>query len=679
MRHLASNWMMHPWRGRAALLVLAACIWLSWMFAASSSLAQLDERSTDFIWRMASSSTPERRVILVDIDDTSLNRLGAWPWSGELMAELTRKLDEQGAGLKLFDIVFPAARAGSDVFSNALSARDATSPSILAQVFALRHESQLQSGTLAGALPGTGCQAPAVPAQGFIGNVKGLHGRAGHITPALDIDGAVRRLPGFVCLGDRTYPSLVLAGLAALSPTGLNGQPLPSAALVAVQANRPWDAAWELTLPGLGIHVPMDAQGQIRVPYRISREAMASVSASDVLNGTVPAGMLQGAIVIIGASAFGLADVVPTALGGAVSGAEVHAQLFAAALDDAIPYTPKGAPWLQFAFGVIAVTALLKLAGHGGLRQYRAVVLLPVAAFALASLAFALHALLVVSSGLFIGWATPALAVALSGLALAVAEHARSLAEKNLVFRNLSSYVSSPVAEQIALTEPSGDIVANRGNVTVLVADLQNFSRYCEARSPEDAARVLHRFFGTAETVIGSHGGVVREMVGDKLLAVFNGPLPCADHPVKALAAARELWLQCTEELPNTFGTGLEPLSVCVGIESGMALVGSFGPARRRVHAVLGKPVTVAVGLRDMTADLAYPVLIGQETAESLLLSAEPAVQFDLAVKSLGSFLLPGLQRSCKVFTLAMLLQPGGPAERSNLLYLHQLQKKSTA
>ena len=190
---------------------------------------------------------------------------------------------------------------------------------------------------------------------------------------------------------------------------------------------------------------------------------------------------------------------------------------------------------------------------------------------------------------------------------------------------------------------------------------------------------MLHRFFGTSETVIGEHGGVVREMLGDKLLAVFNGPLPCEDHSAKALAAGRELWSRCTEELPNTTGTGLEPLSVCIGIESGMALVGSFGPARRRVHAVFGRPVTVAVGLRDMTADLAYPVLIGQEAAERLASSAKSAEQLDLAVKSLGSFLLPGLQRSCKVFTLRTLLQPGGPAEQSNLRYLHQLQKNSAA
>ncbi len=670
---------MHPWRGRAAVLLLAACVWLAWMLGASGSLAQLDERSTDVIWRWTASAPPERRVILVDIDDRSLNHMGAWPWSRELMAELTRKLDDQGASVKLFDIVFPESRVGSEQLSRALRARDADAPSILAQVFALRNESHLQSGILTGAVPGVGCQAPAVAAQGYIGNVEGLHSRAGHITPVLDADGAVRRVPAFVCFGERTYPNLVLAGLAALAAPTTQSQIPASAPLLPVPGTQPWQAAWQLAMPGMGSQIPMDAQGHIRVPYRVSREAMTAVSAADVLQGKVPTGMLQGAVVIVGASAFGLADIVPTALGGGVSGAEVHAQLFAAALDDAIPYTPQGANWLQLAFAAIAILVLLKLAGYGGLRQYRAVVLLPLLAVAMAFLAFALHAALVINAGLFIGWASPALAVALCGLGLALAEHARSLAEKNIVYRNLSSYVSGPVAEQIALTEPSGNIEANRDDVTVLVADLQNFSRYCEARSPEDAARVLHRFFGSAETVIGAHGGVVREMLGDKLLAVFNGPLPCKDHAAKALAAGRELWSRCTEELPNTTGTGLEPLSVCIGIESGMALVGSFGPARRRVHAVLGKPVTVAVGLRDMTADLAYPVLIGQEAAERLIRSTESAEQFDLAVKSLGSFLLPGLQRSCKVFTLRTLLQPGGPAEQSNLIYLHQLQKNSAA
>lgn len=659
-------------------LMLAALAWLAWVALAPDSLTQLDERSTDLVWRLTASDTPERRVVVVDIDDASLARIGPWPWPRETMTELTQKLDAQGVGLKLFDIVFPDTRSGGAGLSRALAARDAEAPSVLAQVFALRNESQLRSGALAGAVSGAGCQAPAMPAQGYLANTPGLHFRAGHITPILDADGAVRRLPGFVCFEDRVYPSLALAGLAALaSPAAAAGPATQPRPLLPVAGAGPWQAEWQLQLPGVTASpIAMDAQGRIRVPYAISRKALTSVSAHEVLQGKLPAGLLQGAWVIVGASAFGLSDAVPTALGGAVSGAEVHAQLLAAALDGNVPYTPLAANWLQLAFVLLAGGALLWLASGRPLRERRAVVLLPVLAASLVVLGFALHTAALLQAGWFVGWAGAGLAVGLVGVFLALGDHAASLAEKGLLYRNLSSYVTAPVAEQIALTELSGDIEASRNDVTVLAADLQNFSRYCEARSPEDAARVLHHFFSTAEAVIQAHGGVVEQMVGDNLLAVFNATLPCQDHPVAALTAARELWLRCSEALPNTSGLGLEPLSISIGLESGSALVGSFGPARRRVHTVLGQTVTIALRLQALTADLAYPVLVGPGAAERI---GPLFAQASLALKPLGSFLLPGLQQACKVFTLRTLLQPGSAAEQSTLHYLHQQQKNSQA
>ena len=115
-------------------------------------------------------------------------------------------------------------------------------------------------------------------------------------------------------------------------------------------------------------------------------------------------------------------------------------------------------------------------------------------------------------------------------------------------------------------------------------------------------------------------------------------------------------------------------MSVSIGLETGTALVGSFGPARRRVHTVLGQTVTIAVRLQALTADLAYPILVGPGAAERAgPLFAQP----HLGLKSLGSFLLPGLQQGCKVFTLRTLLQPGSAAEQSTLHYLHQQQQNS--
>lgn len=664
MRGLSALWFKRPWLARCVALVLAALLFAALLPWVAPGLRQLEEQSSDRVWRITASTQPERRVVLVDIDDASLAEIGPWPWSRQTIAELTQKLDAQGVGLKLFDVVFPDERPGSAQLSRALAARSSESPSVLSQVFALRNESHLRSGELGGALPGIGCQAPAVPAQGYVANTPGLHALAGHITPTLDPDGAVRRMAALACMDERSYPALALAGVAALGGSGVPMRMQPGQGL--------WGPAWTIELPSLpGLKVGVDAQGQIRVPYGVARSAMVSVSAVDVLRGKVEPGLLNGAWVVVGASAFGLADVVPTALGGAVSGAEVHLQLLVGLLDAAVPFTPRAAPWLQGIYTALAVLGMLALAGGAPLQRRQRVLLLPLAAACAAVMAYGLHAWVLVAQGAFVGWTDAALAIVLAGALLAFGEQARSLAEKKRIYQNLASYVSAPVAQQIALSEPSGEIQARRCEVTVLSADLQNFSRYCEACEPEDAAQVLHQFFTTASAIVEAHGGMVEEMVGDSLLAVFNGERPCADHALAALAAARELWQRCTEQLPNTQGLGLEPLGLGVGLESGAVMIGSFGPAGRRVHTVLGQTVTIALRLRALTPDLAYPLLMGQGLAQRLGVQDESE---HLAIKPLGSFLLQGLLRPGHVYTLRHLLQPGGAAEQRTLLYLHRQQ-----
>ncbi|MBG9389786.1 CHASE2 domain-containing protein [Caenimonas aquaedulcis] len=664
--------LLHPWRTRMLAVAIAVIGWLAIALLAPVPLHQADERATDLIWQLSGDTQQERRVVVVDIDDASLQRIGAWPWSRQTQARLVTALREQGATLQLYDIVFPDARQGTDELAAAIAASDSTSPAVLAQVFSLNRESRQTVGELAGALPGDACMPSASPATGFVANVAGLGTRAGHITPRLDPDGSVRRVPALVCYGQRNYPALALAGLAAFDTSG-------KVPMRIEPGTRPWDPAWTLTMSAMpDIKAPLDANGDLRVPYRKARNAIVSVSAADVLEGKLGAtNPLRGAWALVGASAFGLGDTVPTALGGAVSGVEVHAQLLSGLLDGAVPATPRAVHWIESGWFVVGLLVLLALSATRSLpatdpqrrRPGVRVLWVPLAAVGLGVLGFILHAAALLGAGWWLGWAHASLAIVLVGLCLGFAEHARSLAEKGLLFRNLSSYLPAAVAERIALAEPTGEIEADRRDLTVVVADVRNFSAYCEARSPEDAARVLHRFYTTASAIVQAHGGAVEEMVGDSLIAVFNGSQPCVDHPMHALSAAREIWQRCSEELPNVPPQGLEPLGLGVGVESGTALLGSFGPAGRRVHAVLGQTITIAIRLQDMTAELAYPVLVGPQAAERI---GVPFERSDLALKPLGSFLLPGLRHSTKVFTLRTLMQPGGDAEQQSLRYLQQ-------
>jgi adenylate cyclase len=191
--------LLRPWRLRALVLALAALVWavLAWIW--QPSLQHVNERATDSVWQALADKQPESRVVVVDIDDASLQRIGAWPWPRATQARLAEALKAQGASLQLYDIVFADERAGSDQLARAFADIDSTSPVVLAQVFAINHESAQSSGQLVGALPGTACLPPATPSQGFVANTPGLHQRAGHITPRLDADGAVRRIPALIC------------------------------------------------------------------------------------------------------------------------------------------------------------------------------------------------------------------------------------------------------------------------------------------------------------------------------------------------------------------------------------------------------------------------------------------------------------------------------------------------
>lgn len=635
---------------------LALSLMLSWL--AQGALERINERSTDLIWASNTHGEVEQRLVVIDIDDESLADLGPWPWSPSIMARLVDQLRAQGASMLLFDVVFPQWREGSARFTAALAASDDTAPAVLGQLFALRGESRLHMGEPVGALPGQGCHPANLSAQGTIANYKSLHSRAGHITPIIDADGTVRRVPALVCYQGAQYPAL------AMTPFSVAEAPIIKA------GQSPWQSAWQIHWPRSGWQpVGMDAQGQVRVPYTHSRRSQTAISAADVLRGRVPQGLLDGKWVLVGASAFGLSDSIPTALDPAVSGVEVHAQLVRGILDGTVPYMPIAAPWLQGAFVLAGALLLYGLASAPPLSSKRRVVLVPLAGMALALLAYTCHAVALLQWQWYLGWAVPAFLLLVVGGTLGVAEHAASLHVKGRLLGNLSSYIPQSVAQIIALNKPSDDIQAQRADVTVLAADVRNFSAYCEARSPEDTARVLHRFYKTANQIIARHGGVVEEMVGDSLLAVFNGPQPCADHSHHALCAALEIWARCGEELPNTSGRGLEPLAIGVGIESGTALVGSFGDADRRVHTVLGQTVTLALRLCDMTADLSYPVLVGQGAARHLTPQLD---QPETILKPLGSFLLPGLRQGTKIYTPKQILEPNSIAEQENLQYIRQ-------
>jgi adenylate cyclase len=628
-----------------AVVIMAA---LSSLFA--PQLQQWEERLASRTWALSDSSATERRVVVVDIDEKSTQALGAWPWPRDRMAQLLNGLDAYGVNLKVVDVLFDGEQnpAQDAKLVEALQANK--TPTVISQLFALSPEAQVKSGQLAGAMDlgvasnassNTACPASSTQAFGFMAAAPIFAQSTqavGHITPVVDPDGNIRRVPAVVCYEGKAYPALAVAALSAAT----GAQPIIKATPGFMQSGQVLDVG--------GLQIPVDDKGQLRVSYQMPRSGFVSVSAVDVIQGKVPANMLKGTWALVGSTAFGGGDAVPTPQGGAVGGVEVHAQILSAALDGRTPYSPAWAPLWPLATGALALLFLifsLKASGP------KAAVVVPAVALASGAVIFGVHATLLLGFHQWLGWGQPSLFVALAASLLTAAEMLRVRAERESLYQNLSSYLPEGAARRVAFQEPTAQVVAETREATVMMVDLRNFSAYCEERTPEDAATVLHIFYTTVEKIVTEHGGVVEQMVGDGLTAVWNGSNPCDQHALQALKAAKVIWQEGVAQLPKVASRKTPPLDIGIGIESGPVMVGSFGPARRRVHTVMGEAVSVAARLEKLTAELGYPVLVGPKALAQC--ANAPEAQ---DTQKLGDFLLSGMRAPRTVYALNVPIDP---------------------
>ena len=613
------------WGGFVPAALVAAALWWGVGLVFAPTLQTLEERSGDWAWRIGASTARETRIILVDIDEASLQQLGPWPWPRQRLAELSDKLAAEGASLQVLDIILPSASSADAGLLASLKKNHA----VLAQTFALEPHTQASSGHPAAPLAWAACPANLPVAQGYVANDIGFASLPmGHITPHFEPDGSVRRQPALICHNGKVYPALFIAALVQALATQVT--PL--------QAGSGWlDPTWRLGSPSLDKGgLPLDPQGRVRVPWTLHPDAFVSFSAADVLAGRTPQHLLQNAWVIIGSTALGLNDRAATPFSGNSAGLLVHAQLLRGALEGTLPSQPRLAP--QLTMLVVALVSLL-LVALGRLRR-KPVFITVVAGVLLALALWLLKAWLLIRFSMWFEWVEPALYVLLLALCLGLFEYARERLERDRLFKHLASYLPLPVAAALTQQDPSDAIDAKRRSITVLFADIRNFSIYCETRPPEEATAVLHAFFSMVTRLVELNGGVVESFQGDAVLAAW-GSESDTSQPYLALTTAVAIFRESLKLLPRPQPDELAPLALGIGLETGLATVGSFGLARRRTHLAIGHPVTMAQRLQEMTIELAHPILLGEGIAASI---------GSHRLVSQGVFLLEGLKTPSHIY-----------------------------
>lgn len=619
-----------PGRGRLLMLAVAAVLTTALMLVFSSGLNTLEERLGAQGWLLSPEQRVEERITIVAIDEQSLAEVGAWPWPRSEMARLVSALNDYGVQLQLHDISYPEPREGDDAL---IAALQASRGAVIAQVPVIGSSQQVQTGQMGSALSGVSCDAGA-QASSYVAPHAGFDGIAkGHIAPLVASDGTIRKVPAVVCVDGQVYPALVISALLqALNSDSWNAS---------IEPGRGWfSPEQQLRLEAYpGLSIPLDNQGNLRISYRELPQNYQAVSAADVMAGRVDADMLQNAWVLIGGTAFGMGDIVPTPYHGATPGVELQARLLGSLLDTTMPYTPRGAEWLLLIMAAVFAAGLYALAGA---RERLAAYALPIAGLALPLLALGLHWQLLLSQQIWLGWLAPSIYALCAASLLLLLEQSRLRAERSRVFGNLNSYLPSDVAREIAYALPSSSINARRCDVTLLSADLRNFSAFGEARPPEESAALLHFFFVRATEIVERHGGRIQEFMGDAVLAVWDSQGQQAAR--SSLLAAQEILDAIQRDLPQQPPAGLEPLALGIGIEQGPVLMGSIGPAQRRTHTLLGDTLTITLRIQEMTAELAQPILLGECVARQLV---------DLKPESQGSYLLNGLRTPHTLFAPA--------------------------
>ena len=153
---------------------------------------------------------------------------------------------------------------------------------------------------------------------------------------------------------------------------------------------------------------------------------------------------------------------------------------------------------------------------------------------------------------------------------------------------------------------------------SVMFSDIRGFSRITEALSPAETIELLNSYYTLMFDAIGGHGGIVNQMLGDGLMAIFGAPLPRADHRGRAVRAALEML-----ELVDGFNReqalrgGVE-IRIGIGIASGPLIAGFTGTERRVTYTCVGDTANLAAHLEAHTKVIGQPILIDENTREGL-------------------------------------------------------------
>lgn len=626
-------------------------------------LRDIEQRSLDLRFALRGKREADPRIVIVGIDEKTVQSIGSFPLPRSSYALLVRNLKEDGAKVIAFDEDFtqPASSEAlavltslksdlgdratpkekqelqrlwqeADVDTQFANALNSAGNVVLAHVFldadrakhvdpkqaeayfnivwAKAFPQVLKAGKGKFDLNAAWIQGGGQVAQGVEPNLPQYAEAAasyGFFNIVPDQDGTLRRALFITRYRDQDFfPSLDLAVLQQYEniPDQQIAAYISADGLDHIQFGnhllRPWH------------------NGTALINYVGPYHSYPHYSMIDVMDGKVPAGTFRDKIVFIGATALGIGDIrnTPFPQQSTYMGVEVHANILDNLLHSAEPHRTFLVRTSREELADIGFIILFGMGFGLWLGGSR-----PLAATATMIVALALFAGFVYFS--FVHWGRW-FSLVIPGLTLVVA-YLGSISyrvffeerEKRKIRKQFGLFLSPDV---IALIEKDPEKYFRPGGetkeLTILFSDIRDFTSMSEGMAPDELVRMLNEYFNAMTDVLYKNQGTLDKFIGDAIMAFWGSPYPQEDHAWHACSCAlqmKERLVQLNDEWERR---GMRTIAVGIGVNSGSVSVGNIGSEKRLSWTVMGDNVNLASRLEGMTKQYRTSVLINETTHE---------------------------------------------------------------
>jgi adenylate cyclase len=522
-------------------------------------------------------------IVTVNIDEASLDKYGQWPLPRVNYAEIIEDLYRRNAGLVVLNVLMADSdRTGGDgALANALK----NYPVILGSVPSDRTKNTPRA-------PGSAVLGPefldqVVQYPGLIANVPQLENNAagiGIVSTLPEVDGVNRRMPLIVTVDGKLYPALSLETLRVAAQDST------------FQVKLFEGGVEKMRIPKFG-PITTDPLGRVWIDWSQESNSVSAVKLPKDL---------AGAIVIVGPTAAGISNPVPTSK-GAVFPHEVQAAVIGTMINGVVIQRPDYADGVE----IIALLVLGILVIFLSRWTYAGIIFTIVAIGAVIPVVQNLY-----GQHLILGDPTAIMAgLVLLSLHVYGVKFVSEFLQKQAIKKQFAGYCSKEVVEML---QKDPDLIKRgvRKDVSVMFSDLRGFTPIGEHYGDDVAGlgKYMNGYMDAISKPIMDNKGMVIKYVGDASMHIHGAPIDDPNHARTIVQVGLEMLDAVDEYTKLMEAQGLPPAAMGWGCNTGIGFIGEMGSTDRHSYDILGDMVSTAARLEARCKAYGVLAIIGAET-----------------------------------------------------------------